>query len=91
MGGIKYEKIYFAAPLFNEMELKRNEEYTKLLEKLGYNVYLPQREAGLSAQILKNQSNDKMETNKKIFNTDLEGIKNCDILLFFLDGRVPDE
>lgn len=32
-----------------------------------------------------------METNKKIFNTDLEGIKNCDILLFFLDGRVPDE
>lgn len=85
------KKIYFAAPLFNEMELKRNEEYTKLLEKWGYNVYLPQREAGLSAQILKNQSNDKMETNKKIFNTDLEGIKNCDILLFFLDGRVPDE
>lgn len=85
------KKIYFAAPLFNEMELKRNEEYTKLLEKWGYNVYLPQREAGLSAQILKNESNDKMETNKKIFNTDLEGIKNCDILLFFLDGRVPDE
>ena len=85
------KKIYFAAPLFNEMELKRNEEYTKLLEKWGYNVYLPKREAGLSAQILKNQSNDKMETNKKIFNTDLEGIKNCDILLFFLDGRVPDE
>ncbi len=85
------KKIYFAAPLFNEMELKRNEEYTKLLEKWGYNVYLPQREAGLSARILKNQSNDKMETNKKIFNTDLEGIKNCDILLFFLDGRVPDE
>lgn len=85
------KKIYFAAPLFNEMELKRNEEYTKLLEKWGYNVYLPQREAGLSAQILKNESNDKMEINKKIFNTDLEGIKNCDILLFFLDGRVPDE
>ena len=85
------KKIYFAAPLFNEMELKRNEEYTKLLEKWGYNVYLPQREAGLSAQILKNESNDKMEINKRIFNTDLEGIKNCDILLFFLDGRVPDE
>ena len=24
------KKIYFAAPLFNEMELKRNEEYTKI-------------------------------------------------------------
>lgn len=43
------KKIYFVAPLFNEMELKRNEEYTKLLEKWGYNVYLPQREVGLSA------------------------------------------
>ena len=27
------KKIYFAAPLFNEMELKRNEEYTQLLEE----------------------------------------------------------
>ena len=85
------KKIYFAAPLFNEMELKRNEEYTRLLEEWGYEVYLPQREAGLSAQILKDESKDKLEINKRIFNTDLNGIKNCDILIFFLDGRVPDE
>ena len=85
------KKIYFAAPLFNEMELKRNEEYTELLEEWGYKVYLPQREAGLSAQILKDDKMDKLETNKKIFNTDLQGIKESDILLFFLDGRVPDE
>ena len=26
--GDTMKKIYFAAPLFNEMELKRNEEYT---------------------------------------------------------------
>ena len=73
------------------MELKRNEEYTNLLEQWGYEVYLPQREAGLSAQILKDEKNDKLETNKRIFNTDLQGIKNSDILIFFLDGRVPDE
>lgn len=85
------KKIYFAAPLFNEMELKRNEEYTELLEGWGYKVYLPQREAGLSAQILKDEKMDKLETNKRIFNTDLQGIKESDILLFFLDGRVPDE
>ena len=85
------KRIYFAAPLFNEMELKRNEEYTILLEKWGYEVYLPQREAGLSAQILKDERKDKLEINKRIFNTDLNGIKNCDILIFFLDGRVPDE
>lgn len=90
-GGIVNEKNLFAAPLFNEMELKRNEEYTNLLEQWGYEVYLPQREAGLSAQILKDEKNDKLETNKRIFNTDLQGIKNSDILIFFLDGRVPDE
>jgi len=89
--GMMMKKIYFAAPLFNEMELRRNEEYTELLEQWGYEVYLPQREAGLSARILKDASCDKLETNRRIFQTDLEGIKNCDILLFFLDGRVPDE
>ena len=73
------------------MELRRNEKYTNLFEKWGYEVYLPQREAGLSAQILKNQNMNKLVINKKIFNTDLDGIKNCDILVFFLDGRVPDE
>lgn len=84
------KKIYFAAPLFNEMELKRNEEITKLLRNWGYQVYLPQESAGLSAKIIA-QGGDKYEVSKKIFNTDLEGIKNSDILIFFLDGRVPDE
>ena len=31
------------------------------------------------------------EVSRKIFQSDIEGIKKCDILIFFLDGRVPDE
>ena len=58
--GLLMKKIYFAAPLFNEMELKRNEEYTNLFEQWGYEVYLPQREAGLSAQILKDEKNESI-------------------------------
>ncbi len=84
------KKIYFAAPLFNEMELKRNEEITSLLRSWGYEVYLPQESAGLSAKIIAS-GGDKYKVSKKIFETDLNGIKNCDILIFFLDGRVPDE
>ena len=84
------KKIYFAAPLFNEMELKRNKEYTDILHNWGYEVYLPQESAGLSAQIIAN-GGDKYEVSKNIFETDLNGIKWCDILIFFLDGRVPDE
>ena len=76
------KKIYFAAPLFNEMELKRNEEITQILRKWGYDVYLPQEIAGLSAKIISN-GGDKYEVSRKIFNTDLEGIKSCDILIFF--------
>lgn len=84
------KKIYFAAPLFNEMELKRNEDITKLLRDWGYQVYLPQESAGLSAKLIAD-GGDKYEVSRKIFETDLEGIKNSDILIFFLDGRVPDE
>ena len=83
-------KIYFAAPLFNEMELERNRKYTDILRKWGYEVYLPQESAGLSAQIIAN-GEDKYEVSKRIFETDLEGIKWCDILVFFLDRRVTDE
>lgn len=89
--GRSMKKIYFAAPLFNEMELKRNEEYAKIIETWGYEVYLPQREAGLSARILKNLNTNKLEVNEAIFQKDLDGIKSCDFLIFFLDGRIPDE
>ncbi len=84
------KKIYFAAPLFNEMELERNRKYTEIFRKWGYEVYLPQESAGLSANIIKN-AEDTYKVSKKIFETDLNGIKWCDILVFFLDGRVPDE
>lgn len=53
------KKIYFAAPLFNEIELKRNKEYTDILRNWGYEVYLPQESAGLSAQIIANGGNKK--------------------------------
>ena len=41
-------RIYYAAPLFNDMELKRNSEIKELLESKGYEVYLPQNESGLA-------------------------------------------
>lgn len=84
------KKIYFAAPLFNEMELERNKKYTDIFRSWGYDVYLPQESAGLSARIIA-AGGDTYEVSKNIFETDLNGIRGCDILVFFLDGRVPDE
>ena len=55
----------------------------------GYEVFLPQEESGLAYEQI-NEKN-KREINKKIFEEDVKGLRSCDILLFVLDGRVPDE
>ena len=83
------KKIYVAAPLFNEMELRRNLEIAEYLRSIGYDPYLPQEEAGLAVDLI--DEHNKLEVNRNIFETDIIGIKSCDILLFLLDGRVPDE
>ena len=66
------KKIYFAAPLFNEMELERNKKYTDIFRSWGYDVYLPQESAGLSARIIAAGGNT-YEVSKNIFETDLNG------------------
>ena len=81
------KKIYFAAPLFNEMELKRNEDLTKKLRESGFDVYLPQ-ESGLSAKMIKDNT---LKISRSLFEIDKKAIMECDILIIFLDGRVPDE
>ncbi len=37
-------KVYFAAPLFNQLETKYNSKVAELLEEKGYKVILPQRD-----------------------------------------------
>ena len=83
------KRIYVAAPLFNEMELERNSKIKEILVNNGYEIYLPQDEAGLAFDLI--DENNKLEINKKIFEEDIKGINSSDILLFLLDGRVPDE
>ncbi|MEO0490614.1 MAG: nucleoside 2-deoxyribosyltransferase domain-containing protein, partial [Cyanobacteria bacterium J06659_2] len=37
-------KLYFAAPLFSTAELRFNQALTEQLERLDYQVFLPQRD-----------------------------------------------
>lgn len=75
-------KIYFAAPLFDDMELRRNLEECKKLEEAGYTVFLPQRDAGEAAEgVDRNQ----------LFKSDVKHVLSCDVLIAYIDGRVPDE
>jgi len=81
--------IYFAGPLFNDAEKQFNEQLTTKLESLGFDVFLPQRD-GFELND-PNARFDPDERAKAIFELDRDKVFESDILLFVLDGRVPDE
>ncbi len=83
-------KVYFAAPLFSKAEIEFNQNLTDQIEKLGFDVFLPQRD-GVEKNKHPFNSMTKEERRKAMFELDRDQIFQCDIFLFILDGRVPDE
>lgn len=81
-------KVYFAAPLFCEGEKTVNKKICDLLESFGYEVFLPQRDGILAAELENKTEKQKIEL---VFAKDTAAIKKSDALIFMLDGRVPDE
>ena len=79
-------KIYFAGPLFCQAELLFNASLTQRLENIGYSVYLPQRDNEPFKRVGR-----VVGCERAIFDWDVKNILDADILLFILDGRVPDE
>jgi len=82
--------VYIAAPLFNKMEKGFNQYVDELIVAQGFKTFLPQRDGGSISELIK-QGGEPNELSDYIFNLDVEAVRNCDILLFLLDGRVPDE
>lgn len=79
-------KIYFGAPLFNEMEQMYNEYVVeKIREKYGdkVDIYLPQENAAI---------NDKsgFADSVAIAQGDNEYLEEADLLIAVLDGVTPD-
>jgi nucleoside 2-deoxyribosyltransferase len=82
--------IYFAGPLFSEAERRFNTELTSKLEELGHKVFLPQRD-GAESDKPPYDAMTKEERRTVLFQLDRDQVLACDIFLFVLDGRVPDE
>jgi len=83
-------RIYFAGPLFCEAERVFNLHLAEKLETKGYQVFLPQRDGVESEKPPYNEmTNDELR--QTIFMLDRDKLLLADILLFVLDGRVPDE
>ena len=82
------KRVYFASPLFNEAEKEYNLKIVSILEEHGYEVFLPQRDGFLAAELEGLTDEEKVA---KIFQKDYEEVLKADILFMVLDGRVPDE
>lgn len=70
-------KIYWAAPLHDPEDQKRNAEYVERLRARGHQVYVPQ-EHGVWEQMLGQFNNDEKAVRKHLFELDLKAMKECD-------------
>ena len=82
------KKVYFAGPMFNAAEKGFNLKVTQVLEKYGYQVFLPQRD-GIEAAKLEGKTEEELVN--MIFPLDAGEVKKADIIFMNIDGRVPDE
>jgi nucleoside 2-deoxyribosyltransferase len=82
--------IYIAGPLFSESELEFNRRMNEFLKNLGFNTFLPQEDGHLLSELIE-KGFEKDDAIQMIFHKDVEKIKDCDIIVFIMDGRVPDE
>ncbi|MFP4171201.1 MAG: nucleoside 2-deoxyribosyltransferase [Methanomassiliicoccales archaeon] len=83
-------RIYIAGPLFSEAEREFNRRLSEFLEGRGYETFLPQRDGDDVHRMLASGLS-WTETNQRIFDLDMEGLGECDAVVFVMDGRVPDE
>jgi nucleoside 2-deoxyribosyltransferase len=83
-------QIYIAAPLFSDAERRFNLEVKEFVNKLGFSTYLPQLDGGLLKDMVE-KGMPLEEVKEVLFQGDVNAIKGSQIILFILDGRVPDE
>ncbi|MGR3963314.1 nucleoside 2-deoxyribosyltransferase [Pseudomonas sp. 910_23] len=83
------KQIYFAAPLFNDMERSFNLEVVKKIER-NFSVFLPQRDGYLLRELV--ASGISLERARTmVYENDLMAIRGCKLVVAILDGRTIDE
>jgi nucleoside 2-deoxyribosyltransferase len=82
--------IYIAAPLCSEAEKSFNIKLNNFIKKLGIKTYLPQLDGGIMSEIVAT-GEDEEKTRERLFNIDINKMKECDTILIVLDGRTIDE
>ena len=83
-------RIYIAGPLFSDAEREYNECLNNFLKRLGFETFLPQHDGHKLSDLL-DKDFPKSVAIDTIFKKDIEEIQKSDILVFIMDGRIPDE
>lgn len=84
-------RIYLAGPLFCQAERDYNSKIKAELTDAGFDVVLPQDSEPLFEPTEMGNTEYAKESARKVFEKDLRLLDGCDVLVFNLDGRVPDE
>ncbi|ETA68617.1 nucleoside 2-deoxyribosyltransferase [Methanolobus tindarius DSM 2278] len=74
------KQIYLAGPLFSQAERDFNVLLRDRLVEMGFSVFLPQEDGNDT------ESSRMEDRQKNIFDNDVSGIDNSDIVLAVLDG-----
>jgi len=83
------KSVYVAGPLFSDAERTFNRRLKSILLKY-FDVYLPQEDGKLLVEMIA-RGVPAQRASREIFDSDVEAILRCDILLVVLDGRSVDE
>ena len=83
-------KAYIAGPLFNDAEKAFNLKVDALIQSLGIETYLPQRDGGESIRMIR-EGQPPEHVRRRLFELDVSEVRACDLFICILDGRVPDE
>ena len=87
-------KIYWAAPLHDEKDQKRNMEYVDKLRSKGYLVYVPQ-EHGVWEDLIKKYGKSEDAVREHLFKLDLQAMREADMCIAccgdLKDPRGPSE
>ncbi len=84
-------RVYYAASLFNEAEREFNRKVVSMIHELGYSTWFPQEDVGLLSNLIEKDGMDLDKAREHIFRMNIREVQAADLVVFVLDGRVPDE
>lgn len=80
-------RVFIAGPLFSDAEREFNLKVDKHLRKHGFKTFLPQRDVGKLDELL---AKEGKRAYRAIFEQDLRGIDQADVVVAILDGSDVD-